>query len=156
METLITPDTLDAFLRLVLNAATSGKWAQLAALALVAAVWALRKFVAPKAPFFSTGEGGAVLTILTSFVGALATALLGGASFSWPLLWGAVQVAVLAAGGWSLSKHLLPLLLKIPFLAKLFPPKANGPVLVADAAKVGLAAAVVAKSPSPEDIAHGR
>lgn len=121
----VTPDNLEMFFKLVLGAATAGKWAQLAALALVAAVWALRKFIAPKAPFFATGEGGAVLTVLSGFVGALATTLLAGGAFSWALVWSSLQVSFLAAGGWSLAKHLLPLALKAPFIAKLFPPKAE-------------------------------
>lgn len=156
MEGVVTPENLEAFFKLVLGAASAGKWAHLAALALVAMVWALRKFVAPRAPFFSTGEGGAVLTVLSSFVGAFATALLAGTAFSWTLVWSSLTVALLAAGGWSLAKHLLPLLLKIPFIAKLFPPKADGAALVSSAQKQGLASAVVAKSPSPEDIANGR
>ncbi len=154
METVATPDQLDLFFKLVLGAATAGKWAQLAALALVAVVWALRKFIAPKMPFFGTGEGGAVLTVLTSFAGAFATTLLAGAAFSWPLVWSSLQVAFLAAGGWSLAKHLLPLLMKVPFLAALFPPKSNGPGLVAEAQKIGLANAVAAKSPTSDELVN--
>lgn len=152
----VSPENLDAFLKLVLAAVATGKWASVAALALVAAVWGLRKFVAPKVPFFATGEGAAVLTISASFVGALATALLAGSALSVPLVWSSLQVAVMAAGGWSLAKHLLPLLLKVPFLAALFPPKADGPTLVTGAQKVGLAAAVVAKAPTSDEIANGK
>lgn len=150
----VSPENLDQFLKLVLSAAAAGKWSSLAALALVAGVWALRKFVAPKAPFFATGEGGAVLTVLTSFVGALATAVLAGTALTGSLVWGSLQVALLAAGGWSLAKHLLPLLLKVPALAALFA-RGSAPVAVAEAQKEGLAAAVVAKAPKAEDIANG-
>lgn len=153
MET-VTPDALDKFLSLVLEAAVAGKWSSLAALGLVAAVWALRKFIVPKAPFFATGEGGAVLTILTSFVGAVATAVLAGAAFSGTLVWSSLQVALLAAGGWSLVKHLLPLLLKAPFLAKLFA-RGDAATAVTKAEKEGLAAAAGARTPKSDDIANG-
>jgi hypothetical protein len=155
METVVTPENLEAFFKLVLTAASAGKWAQLVALALVGLVWLLRKLIVPKVPFFATGEGGALLTVLTSFVGALATAVLApGVTFSWTLVSGAFYAALMAAGGWSLAKHLLPLVMKLPFLAALFPPKGDGPVLVADAEK--LAAAVTAKAPTPEELANGK
>lgn len=150
----VTPETLDQFLQLVLGAVSAGKWSSVAALALVAAVWAVRKFIAPKAPFFATGEGGAVLTIASSFVGAFATAVLAGTPFTWVLVWSSLQVALLAAGGWSLLKHLLPLLLKIPGLGAFFA-AGDATASVAKSEKEGLAAAVVAKTPKPEDIANG-
>ncbi len=154
MEALITPDNLSEFLQLVVSAVAAGKWASVAALVLVATVWALRKFIAPKVPFFATGEGGAVLTIATSFGGALATALLAGTAVSGGLILSSLQVALLAAGGWSLLKHLLPLLLRVPFLANLFA-RGDAAVAVTAAQKEGLAAAVAAKTPKAEDVANG-
>src|SRR5688500_17876274 len=112
-----SPDQLDKFLGMLLEAAMAGRWSVVVALALVGAVWLLRK--APW-PFLKTGEGGALLTVATSFAAAFATAAIAGAALSGPLLWSSLQVALLASGGWSLAKHLLPLLLKIPAVGKLF------------------------------------
>lgn len=149
-----TPENFDAFSKAVIAAVADGKWPAVAALALVAAVWALRKFIAPSAPFFATGEGGAVLNVLTSFAGAIATALFTGVTFTPALLWTSLQLSLLASGGWSLLKYLLPLLLKIPFLATIFA-RGSAPAAVSDAEKKGLAAAVVAKPPKSDELANG-
>lgn len=150
-----SPDSLQQFAELVINAAKSGQWAMLAALGLVAVVWAVRKWGAPKLPFLATPEGGAVLNLATGFSGALLTALLGGTPFTWGLAWASLQVSILAAGGWSLFKSLLlPLLLKVPFLANLFA-RGDAATAITEAKKAALAAAVVAKPPKSTDVANG-
>lgn len=157
METVASPENLAEFVKLVTAAAAARNWAMVAAFALVAAVWALRKFGAPKAPFFATPEGGAVLNLATSFSGAFLTALVAGTPFSWGLLLSAFQVSLLAAGGWGLASSLLfPLLLKIPLLANVFG-RGSAAEAEARAKAAGLAAAnvVAAKPPSSDSIANG-
>ncbi len=155
MEAMVSPENLGQFAELVIKAAQGGQWQMLAALALVAAVWGARKWGAPSLPFLGTPEGGAVLNIATGFSGALLTAAIGGTPITWALVWASFQVSVLAAGGWSLFKSLLlPLLLKIPFLANLFA-RGDAKAAITEAEKAGLAAAVVAKPPTSTDIANG-
>lgn len=155
VQLAVTPDNLADFAGLVLKAAQSGQWPMVAALALVAVVWAIRKWGTPAIPFLGTPEGGAVLNLATGFSGALLTALMSGTPFTWSLAWASLQVSILAAGGWSLFKSLLwPLLLKVPFIAGLFARGAAAAV-VTEAQKKGLAAAVVAKPPTSTDIANG-
>jgi hypothetical protein len=148
-----TPDNFGEFVQAVLGAATSGQWALVAAFVLVAVVWGLRKLPWPP---LKTPEGGAVLNILTGFAGAFLSALVGGAAFSWALVLTSLQVSVLAAGGWSLLKSLVfPLLLRVPAFAKLFS-RGSAAEAVTAAEKQGLAAAVVAKAPTSDEIANGR
>lgn len=104
----VTPDNLTEFARVVYEAARDGRWLVVAALGIVALVWATRKFAAPKVPFFATGEGGAILNLVTGFLLAIAGALIGGAPLSGMTLWVALQTSFVAAGGWSLVKNLLP------------------------------------------------
>lgn len=151
----VSPENLGEFVALVLQAAQGGQWPMVAALALVAVVWAARKWGAPQVPFLGTPEGGAILNIATGFAGAFLTALMGGTPFTWGLLWASLQVSLLAAGGWAMLKSLVwPLLLRVPFIANLFS-RGDAAVVVTDAQKAGLAAAVVAKPPKPTDIANG-
>lgn len=144
-----TPDDPASFVQLLVDAALSGRWPLVVALALVALVWALRKFLAPQVPFFGTGGGAAVLNVATSFSFALATPLLAGVTFTWSLLWVALQASLVAAGGWSLLSHLLPL---IPGLGNLF---ARGDATASIAKAEKLAAAVAATPPTSDSIANG-
>lgn len=93
------------------QAVMSGQGALAAALALVAAVFVLRKFVAPMVPFFGTDAGGALLVLLTSETGALLTAVAAaGGKFehvTGALLLKALQVGFAAAGGWAVLKKLV-------------------------------------------------
>lgn len=144
--------------RALFAAVMSGQWFLSAALGLMLIVLGLRQLPIPA---LKTDAGGVLLNLGTSLSLALATAALAGASFTWPAFWVALNMAATAAGVYTLLKKLalplflkIPLLLKIPFLAALFPPKADGLVLATDAAR--LAAAVTAKTPTPEDIANGK
>ncbi len=157
MEAIVTPDNLSQFVGMVVDAAKGGQWPMVAALALVAAVWALRKFGAPKVPFFATSQGGAVLNLATGFSGAFLTALVAGSPFSWGLVWSAFNVSLLAAGGWGLASSLLfPLLMKIPFLANIFA-RGDAAKIEAEAKAAGLAAAnaIAGKPPTSDLIANG-
>jgi hypothetical protein len=146
-----TPDDPGAFFRLLVDAALAGRWPLVVAIVLVGVVWAFRKLLAPKVPFFGTGAGAAVLNLLTSFSLALVTPLLAGVSFTWAMCWVALQASLVAAGGWSLLTHLLPL---IPGLGNLFA-RGDAAAITAKAEKAGLAAAVLAKPPNSMDIANG-
>lgn len=100
------PDQTADFVKVLVDAVASKNWPLLAALGVVAAVWAVRKFLAPRVPFLATDRGGAILVLVTSLAGAVATALVGGAAFSLPLLVQALSVALSAAGGFNLVKKL--------------------------------------------------
>lgn len=150
MEAVASPENIEVFLGLVLEAIRSGQWALVAALLLVVAVFLVRKTV--KAPFLATPEGGALLNLAGSFASGLVLAFTG-TPFSWALVW-TVLLSVMASGGRSLIKSLLPLLLRIPFLAQAF--GRGSAAEVEDAAKkAGIAAAVGARAPKSEDIVNG-
>lgn len=138
--------SVEQFAQLVLDAAQSKNWWLLLALALSGAVFLLRKYGDKipfyskwLAPFFATPTGGAVLTLVSAFVGALATALLGGATMTGALALSALKIALTAAGGWTLLKHLWPL------LGQFFPPKS---------AVVAVPTPAPVKAPTSDEIAN--
>lgn len=147
----MTPENPEEFAKLVFQAASEGKWLSLVALALIGIVWAVRKYGAPKVPFFATSEGGAIVNIVTSFVLALSGALLAGTPPTWGMAWVALQTSFLAAGGWSLVRNLLP------FFARFVPWLGSGDASasIATAKKEGDAAASVAKPKTATDIVNG-
>jgi hypothetical protein len=101
--------------RPVVDAVMSGNYLAASALALVLVVAAARKYGASRWAFLGTDAGGSLLVLLGAFGGAVASAALGGASWSLDLLWTALKVAAGAAGGYSLIKRLLlPLVEKLP------------------------------------------
>lgn len=112
--------------RSVFDAVMSGSYWYAAALALVLAVAAGSKYGGKYWKFLGSGPGKAALVLVGSFAGAFATTLAAGASPSAAMAWMAIQVALGAAGGYSLVKSLvLPLLQKaaarwpwLKFLAK--------------------------------------
>lgn len=95
------------FLKTIVDAAMSRNWAWLAALALVAVVWALRRFAGGKLPWLKTDRGGAVLVLATSVVGALATSLGAGKALGGEVVLQAVYVGFMAAGGFTWLKRML-------------------------------------------------
>ncbi len=102
--------------RPVYDAVVHGNYALAAAAFLVLAVALVRRYAGPKVPFLHSDAGGALLTLVGSFGGALATALAaGGAVFSGHLAWVAFMIAITAAGGYGLIKKLLV----VPFLVPL-------------------------------------
>lgn len=155
-DTIPSPDNLGDFARALLAAVMGGQWAVLVGLVLVAVVWAARKFLAPVAPFFATDEGAFTLNLLTSFLLAIATAVTAGglAAVTWPVALKALEVSFLAAGGFAaVKKFALPLLMRIPWFAALVS-RGTAAAAVTQAQKLGLAAAVTAKSPTSDEIAN--
>lgn len=107
----------------VFEAVMGGQWWLAASLALVFAVAAFKRYAGsvpkygPKLEEFANSEHGAPLLVLIgSYGGALATGLLaaGTNSLTLALAWTAFQVALGAAGGYTLVKKLaIPVLRKI-------------------------------------------
>lgn len=101
--------------RPVVDAIMSGNYLAASALALVLVVAVARKYGAARWAFLGSDAGGSLLVLLGAFGGAVASAALGGATWSLDLLWTAAKVAAGAAGGYSLIKRLLmPLVDKLP------------------------------------------
>jgi uncharacterized membrane protein len=145
------------FMQLVIGAVQAGKWAVVAAVALAGLVLAAKKFLAPKFPFFGTKLGTIVLALAGSLVGVILNSAAALTLPSGEALLAALGVWFVAVGGVpALTDALWPFLLRIPFVASLFPPKADGAALVSAAEKQGLAAAVAAKAPTSDEIANGR
>lgn len=109
MDDLTNPETLQALLALAVEGAKTGNAWLLIALAVVALVFVARKFLGPKIPFFATKAGGALLTLLSSFGGAVTAALASGQKMTPILALGAFKIAFAAAGGWTIVKHLFTL-----------------------------------------------
>ena len=109
MEDALNPENLEAFAKLAFEAAKTGNAWMVISLALIAAVFLVRKFLGPKVPFLQTQAGGAILNLVLAFAGAVASALMAGQSMNPVLALAAFKVAFTAAGGFTLVKHLLTL-----------------------------------------------
>lgn len=144
-------------LRPVYDAFAHGQYVLAGALALVAAVALARKYLAGKVPFLATAIGGAILTVLGAFGGALAAKLAGGVAVTWEIVKQVLGIAVTAGGVFSLVKPFAEALaarvswLK-PIVDFVFNPGAGA---IAEAEKQG-DAAVVAKPPSGVDGVVGK
>ena len=99
-------------------AITAGQYWYAAALALVLAVAALRKYGAPRFAWMSRPWAAPAMTLVASFGGALATTLAAGTAPSWAMAWAALGIGVAAAGGWKLLKELVVDPLVRPLVAK--------------------------------------
>lgn len=107
--------SVSELLNAVLAAVTGGHYLLAASLGVIMLVGLLRKYGGSRFPFLMTDHGGAILVLVTSFFGAISTALMAGAMPTLALAWTALGVAVTAAGGYSLVKKLLaPLVPKAP------------------------------------------
>lgn len=107
----VSPDDLTAFLKATFEAAAKHDWRVFAALLLVGVVWLARKY-AMKLPgavgsFFQGDRGGAVLALVLGVLGAVGHMLTAGAGFSLQTVTDGLVMAVTAAGGWTVFKHLL-------------------------------------------------
>lgn len=91
----------------ILEAVKGGDYFLAAACALILGAAALRKYGAKRWPFFATKPGGALLMLLASFSGALATSATAGEVPSAGLAWAAFKVSIAAAGGYSLISVLV-------------------------------------------------
>lgn len=94
-------------LKPVYEAFTSGHYLYAGSLSVVLLVAILRRYGSNKLPWFGSDEGGAVLTLVGSFAGAIATSLAGGSPVSLTMAWTALSIAVGAAGGYVLIKKLV-------------------------------------------------
>lgn len=105
----VTPDegSLLELAKPILAAVMAGQWLLGAATALVFAVAVARRYLVERIPFLATDAGGALLTLVGSFGGAVATALAAGGAVSLGLMWTALGVAATAAGGYALVKKLI-------------------------------------------------
>lgn len=105
------PDPETGFLDWIsagIKAGTTGNWRMLAALLLMGAVVALRKWGKKFVPWFGTGTGGVVLSIAGGFLVALAGVISTGASFGLQAILGALLTAAAASGLFSWGKTLAP------------------------------------------------
>lgn len=101
-------DDPGGFLSAVYDAVRGGKWLGAVALLVVALVWAARRWGGKMVPWLRTDRGGAVLALAVSVLGALANAVLAGEGVpGWGVLWSALQVGFLAAGGFAVVKKIL-------------------------------------------------
>ncbi len=83
----------DAFAKMLFQAAQDKNGFLLLAMALLAAVFAAKRFGVRKFPYLGTHAGSAILTVVGSAVGAIATALAAGQPMGMPLLFAALKVA---------------------------------------------------------------
>lgn len=104
-----SPDdpAMSEMLKAVLDALRGHQYPFAASLALVFAVALTRRYGAKKWPALAGDMGGAVLTLLGAFGGAMAAALGSGSALSGSLAWTATGIAVSAAGGYTLIKKLI-------------------------------------------------
>jgi len=94
--------------RPVFDEVMKGNYIAAAALALVLCVAMAKRYAPGKAgEFIKSDPGGALTTLLMAFGGALATATMGGAPWTWAMLPAAGKVAFFAAGGYVLLKKLI-------------------------------------------------
>lgn len=101
------PSDMEAFARLAFEAVTQRNWALVAALAVIAIVYVLRRFGGTRFPFLRTDRGGALLVLLVALAGAVGNVLLAGTPFTVAVLVHVLVVALSAAGGFNLLKKLL-------------------------------------------------
>lgn len=91
----------------VVDAFRGGDYPFAAAVMLVFLVAVTKKYGGNRFPFLASGKGNALLVLLGSFGGAMATALAGEGTLSGHVAWTATGIAVAAAGGYSLIKTLI-------------------------------------------------
>jgi hypothetical protein len=104
---LPNPDNSDAFLKSVFDAVMSKNWMWTGALGVIALVWLIRKFGAKKLPFLATDRGGALLVMVTSLLGAAATALGAGKPITGDVFRQALMLGFMGAGGFTWVKRML-------------------------------------------------
>jgi len=88
------------------QAFNSKNWKGLAALALIALVWLIRKFGA-KVSWLASDRGGAVLVMVMAFLTVFATALGSGAKITGGVVLNCAYLAFIAAGAWTWTKKIL-------------------------------------------------
>lgn len=94
--------------RPVFDEIMKGHYIAAAALALILVVALIKRYAPGKfGDFVHSDAGGSLTTLLMAFGGALATATMGGAAWTWGMLPAAGKVAFFAAGGYVLLKKLI-------------------------------------------------
>lgn len=91
----------------VLESVLAGNYMYAAALSLVLAVALVRRYGGAKWPLLASKKAAPFLVLVGSFGAAMATSLSAGAGVTLAMTWGAVKVAVAAAGGYGLLKPIL-------------------------------------------------
>lgn len=119
----VSPDdgSLLDLARPIFDEIMKGHYIAAAALGLIFSVALIKRYAPGKfGAFVHSDAGGSLTTLLMSFGGALATATMGGAAWTWGMLPAAGKVAFFAAGGYVLLKKLIvepllkPLSMKTP------------------------------------------
>lgn len=115
-----TDGNLTDLARPIFDEIMKGHYIAAAAFALVLSVALVKRYAPGKAgDFVHSDAGGAATTLLMAFGGALATATVGGAPWTWGMAWAAAGVGVTAAGGYTMLKKLFIEPLFRPLVAKL-------------------------------------
>jgi hypothetical protein len=106
-------------LRPIFDEVMKGHYIAATALALVLAVALVKRYAPGKAgDFVHSDAGGSLTTMLMAMLGAIATATMGGAPWSWGILTTAAMVGVAAMGGYTAIKRLIIEPLLRPLAAK--------------------------------------
>ena len=106
---LPAPDDVAGLSQLVISAVQSGNWALVASLVVMGLVAGLRRWVPESTgagKWLRSKVGGILANLVLSLAGSLATLLLAGGTFSLPLLFQALSVALGASGTWSVYKNI--------------------------------------------------
>ncbi len=91
----------------VIDAFKGGDYPFAAALTLVLLVAIAKRYGGTRFPWLASGKGNALLILIGSFAGAMATALAGEGTLTSGAAWTAFSIAIAAAGGYSLIKTLI-------------------------------------------------
>jgi len=105
-QVVASPDDPNAFFGAIVTAVQGGQWRVVAVLAVVALVWAAKRWGSTYWPFLGTSRGGALLALAAGLVSTLGPALVAGTPFSLKLLLDALLLGVTAAGGWVVVRRL--------------------------------------------------
>lgn len=105
-------DDIVALAKPVLDAVLSGNYVYAAALFLVLGVALVRRYGGSRWPILSSKLAAPFLVLAGAFGAAMATSLGAGAGITLAMTWGALKVAIYAAGGYSLLKPILERLQK--------------------------------------------
>ncbi len=106
--------------RPIFDAVMAGHYIAAAALALVFSVALVKRYAPGKfGTYVHSDAGGALTTLLMAFGGALATATLGGAPWTWAMCWTALGIGVAAMGGYTVIKKLFVVPILRPLRNKL-------------------------------------
>jgi hypothetical protein len=105
--------------RPIFDEVMKGHYVAAAALALILSVALVKRYAPGKfGTYVHSDAGGAMTTLLMAFGGALATATMGGAPWTWAMCWAALGVGVTAMGGYTVIKKLFVEPMLRPLMAK--------------------------------------